>query len=35
LHFDENTYLQHQMVLPEGWRQEIQAQQGTLDRETI
>jgi hypothetical protein len=34
-HFDKATYFQHQMALPEAWKVEIQAQQGTLDRETL
>jgi hypothetical protein len=35
LHFDERTYFQHQMALPEAWKVEILAHQADLDRETI
>jgi hypothetical protein len=34
-HFDERTYFQHQMALPDGWKNEILAQQAALDRETM
>jgi hypothetical protein len=35
LRFDEETYFQHTMALPEGWREQILKEQDVVDRATI